>query len=251
MGASRTQRTSFPSAGVGRGWWIRFLARSGTGVRRDGAAGPFAARRGVVTKRAAAALAIGLLMGAPAAVDGRHAWDILVRLEGFGFLSRGNEDGGLAWPARVLGSDGAESRLPAFPGANAAALVLATTAHTVTVRRSTGGEVGLGRVSLPSPVLRLQYDFLPERRFNAYAGAGIGAPFFDQQNTANRVHDETVSGYALGAGVDVKISESWSVNIDAQKVFLDGGTTEPGKGVTAREEDLDPWVFGVGFGSLF
>lgn len=232
MGGSRNRRLSFPFPRVGRG-----RARRRRPV-------PAVARRG------AAALAVGLLMAA--AADAGGAKDIVVPVDGFGALSRGNGTWAFAWPADVRRRHGGESDLPAVPGGNVGAeFVLARTAHTVTVGRSTGGEVALGRVSLPSPVLGLRYHFLPERRFSAYLGAAIASPVLRQGNTADAAHDGTVSGYALGAGMDVRISESWSVTVDAKKVFLDGRATGPGEGVDAREKDSDPWVFGFDLGFLF
>ncbi len=127
--------------------------------------------------------------------------------------------------------------------------VPATTRQTLTVRRSTG-EVAPGRVLVPPPQLRFQFHVLSAWRFSPYAGAATGATVFDQGNTPDPVHDVTVSGDGLGAGMDMKISESWNVAIDARKVFLDGGTTRPGKGVAGREVDSAPWVLGVGFGFL-
>ena len=230
MGACRDRRS-----------WFLF-ARGG----RGGAAGPIAASLSVVT------LAIGLLAVAPAAVDGGKANDIPVRPGGLGVLSHGNGEGVPARPAGGDGGYGAEWDLSSLAGRTVAAdLVLAMTPHTVTVRRSTGGEVALGRVSIPLPQLRFRYQFLSAWRFSPYAGAAIGVPAFDQGSTADPVQDETVSGYALGAGMDVEISESWNVTIDARKVFLDGGTTGPGRGVAGREEDSAPWVLGIGFGFLF
>ena len=202
----------------------------------------------VSTRIGAAALAIGLLTAVPAAVDGGKANDIPLRPGGFGVLSHGNEEGVPARPAGGDGGRGAEWDPSSLVGRT---VVLETTPHTVTVRRSTGGEVALGRVSIPSPQLRFRYHVLSAWRFSPYAGAAIGAPVLHRGNTPDPVHDQTVSGYALGAGMDVKISESWNVAIDARKVFLDGGTTEPGRGVAGREEDSDPWVLGVGFGFLF
>ncbi len=235
-GASRDRRSSFLFARGGRG----------------GAAGPIAAPLSVVTRIGAAALVIGLLTVATDAVDGGRANDIPVRPGGFGVLSHGNEDGGPARPAGADGGPAAEWDLSSLVGRTVAAdLVLATTPHTVTVRRSTGGEVALGRVSIPSPQLRFRFHVLSAWRFSPYAGAAIGAPVFHQGNTADPVHDETVSGYALGAGMDVKISESWNVAIDARKVSLDGGTRGPGRGVAGGEDDSDSWVLGVGVGFVF
>ena len=166
----------------------------------------------MVARIGAAALAIGLPTAAPAAVDGGKADDIPVRPGGFGVLSHGNEEGLSARPAGGDRGPGAEWDLSSLVGRTVAAdPVLATTPHTVTVRRSTGGEVALGRVSIPSPKLRFRYHVLSAWRFSPYAGAAIGA----------------------------------------RKVFLDGGTTGPGRGVAGREEDSDPWVLGVGFGFLF
>ena len=223
MGASRDRR-----------YW--FLCACG------GGGGSIAAPLSVGTRIGAVALAVGLLTAAPAAADGSKANDAPVRPGGFAGLSHGNGERGR----------GAEGNLSILVGRTGPAdPVLATTPHTVTVRRSTGGEVALGRVSIPVPQLRFRYQFLPARRFSPYAGAAIGVPAFDQGNTRDPVHDEAVSGYALGAGMDVKISESWNVTIDARKVFLDGGATGPGRGAAGREEELAPWVLGIGFGLLF
>lgn len=236
MGASRDRRSSFLFARGGRG----------------GDAGPIAAPLSVVAGIGAVALVIGLLTAAPAAVDGGKASDIPVRPGGFGILSHGNGEGVPARPAGGDGSPGAEWDLSSLTGRTVATdLVLVMTPHTVTVRRSTGGEVALGRVSIPSPKRRFRYHVLSAWRFSPYAGAVIGAPVFDQGNTPDPVHDEPVSGNALVAGMDVKISESWNVAIDARKAFPDGGTTGPGRGVGGREEDSAPWVLGVGFGFLF
>ncbi len=233
MGASRDRR-----------YWF-LCARGGGG----GAAGPIAAPLSVVTRIGAVVLAVGLLTAAPAAADGSTANDIPVRP---GFPSHGYGERGPARPAGRDGGRGAEWDLSILVGRTGAAdPVLATTPHTVTVRRSTGGEVALGRVSIPLPQLRFRYQFLSAWRVSPYAGAAIGVPVFDHGNTQDPVHDETVSGYALGAGMDVKISESWNVTIDARKVFLDGGTTGPGRGAAGREGDSAPWVLGVGFGLLF
>ncbi|MCZ6467241.1 MAG: hypothetical protein O6829_08220 [Alphaproteobacteria bacterium] len=186
------------------------------------------------------------------AVYGGKANDIPVRPGGFGVLSHGNEEGVPARPAGADGGPGAEWDLSSLVGRTVAAdPVLAMTPHTVTVRRSTGGEVALGRVSIPSTQLRFRYHVLSQWRFSPYAGAAIGASVFDQGNTPDPAHDETVSGDAPGAGMDVKISESWNVAIDARKVFPDGATTRPGRDVAGREEDSAPWVLGVGFGFLF
>ncbi len=230
MGVTRDRKPSFLFARGGRG----------------GAAGPIAA------PLSAAALAIGLLTVATDAVYGGKANDIPVRPGGFGVLSHGNEEGVPARPAGADGGPGAEWDLSSLVGRTVAAdLVLAMTPHTVTVRRSTGGEVALGRVSIPSTQLRFRYHVLSQWRFSPYAGAAIGASVFDQGNTPDPAHDETVSGDAPGAGMDVKISESWNVAIDARKVFPDGATTRPGRDVAGREEDSAPWVLGVGFGFLF
>jgi len=224
-----------------RRYWFLFARRG-----RGGAAGPIAASLSAVV------LAIGLLAAAPAAVDGGKANDIPVRPGGLGVLSHGNGEGGPARPAGGDGGSDAEWDLSSLAGRTVAPdLVLATTPHTVTVRRSTGGEVALGRVSIPPPRLRSRYHVPSAWRFGPYAGAAIGAPVFDQGNTLDPVHDEPVSGDALGAGMDVKISESWDVPIDARKVFPDGGTTGPGGSVGGREENSAPWVLGVGLGFLF
>lgn len=215
MGASRDRRSSFLFARGGRG---------------------------------AAALAIGLLTAAPAAVDGGRASDEPVRPGGAAVLSHGNEAAVPPRPAGGDGGPGAGWKLSSLVGRTVA---LATTPHTVTVRRSTGGEVALGRVSIPSPRLGFRYHVPSAWRSGPYAGAAIGAPVLHQGNTRDSVHDETGPGDAPGARMEVKISESWNGAIDAGKVSPGGETTGPGRGVAGDEEGTDPWVLGVVLGFLF
>ena len=58
-------------------------------------------------------------------------------------------------------------------------------------------------------------------------------------------------GYAFQAGLDVKVNDKWSVNLDVKKFFIDTDITVSGGTATAPDTNLDPWVMGLGVGFSF
>ena len=136
----------------------------------------------------------------------------------------------------------------------AAELILATTRHRVTDSASTLGDVDLGKVSLLPPILTLQYHFRPDAKYRPYVGAGINYTiFYDEKapgTTVTAISYEDNFGFALQAGIDVGINESWSVNFDLKKVYLSTDVTL-NNGAILADVDLDPWIFGIGLAYRF
>lgn len=136
----------------------------------------------------------------------------------------------------------------------AAELILATTQHSVSLEGSSSGKLDLGRVQLLPPHINLQYHFMPDGKFSPYVGAGVGYVFFLKEkdgSSINSIDYKNSVSWSLQAGLDYKINDRWSLNLDVKKVFVDTELHINGGGVTAGDVDLDPWVFGLGVGYRF
>ncbi|MBL4801249.1 MAG: OmpW family protein [Emcibacter sp.] len=134
-------------------------------------------------------------------------------------------------------------------------LILATTKHHVTaVNTALGASASLGTVMLLPPTLTLQYHFDPKGDLSPYLGAGINYTFYYSENapggTISDIDYNDGFGFLLQAGLDYKIDEKWSFNVDVKRVWLNTDVKINGGAVTA-DVDINPWIFGVGFGYTF
>lgn len=134
-------------------------------------------------------------------------------------------------------------------------LILATTKHYATgLNTALGASADLGNVMLLPPTLTLQYHFNPKGDISPYVGAGVNYTFFYNENAAGGaitdIDHKDGFGLALQAGIDFKIDEKWSINLDVKKIWLNTDVSINGGGVTA-DVDIDPWVFGFGVGYTF
>ncbi|MBO6541573.1 MAG: OmpW family protein [Alphaproteobacteria bacterium] len=130
----------------------------------------------------------------------------------------------------------------------AAELILATSNHDMS---ATAG-VDLGDVWVLPPTLTLQYHFSPKETFRPYVGAGINYTIFygEDKGAVASIDYEDGFGYALQAGADFDLGNQWVFNIDVKKLWLNTDVTINGGAITA-DVDLDPWIFGAGFGYRF
>lgn len=136
----------------------------------------------------------------------------------------------------------------------AAELVLTSTNHDVTAEGTALGDVDLGDVWLLPPVLALQYHFAPKATVSPYLGAGVNLTLFYGEDapggTVTDIDYDTSFGPALQAGVDIQINDGWMLNLDLKKVWLNTDVSLNGGAITA-DVDIDPWIFGIGFGTRF
>ncbi len=130
----------------------------------------------------------------------------------------------------------------------AAELILATSNHDMS---ATAG-VDLGDVWVLPPTLTLQYHFSPKETFRPYVGAGINYTIFygEDKGAVASIDYEDGFGYALQAGADFDLGNQWVFNLDVKKLWLNTDVTINGGAITA-DVDLDPWIFGAGFGYRF
>ncbi len=101
------------------------------------------------------------------------------------------------------------------------------------------------------PTLLAQYHFAPGNSVNPYVGAGLNWTTFSKNRllngTASLEHDSF--GLALQAGVDVRLDNNWSLNLDVKKVQIRSDVLI--SGAKASRAKVDPVLLGAGFGYRF
>ena len=141
-------------------------------------------------------------------------------------------------------------------------LIAATSHHNFDGGGAAIGNLGTvaGTYLLP-PTLLLQYHLNPFGRFKPYFGAGINYTITYGENAdsslenilgTTEIEANNSLGYALQMGVDIDIGNRWHVNVDLKYIDM-SFDLELKSGTTTRTviTDVNPIVFGVGFGYRF
>ncbi len=135
-----------------------------------------------------------------------------------------------------------------------AELILATTKHDVKAVGTSVGDIDLGDVWLLPPTLLGQYHFTGSD-FVPYLGAGLNLTLFygvDEGPVADDVDYDTAVGFAFQGGFDYMLNDKWFLNVDIKKVLLSTDATvnaTSALGATVGADvDINPWIFGFGFG---
>jgi outer membrane protein len=131
-----------------------------------------------------------------------------------------------------------------------AELIAATSKHSV---HATAGNLDLGEVWALPPTLTAQYHFINDTGFNPYIGAGINYTHFynDKAGKAiNTIKYTDSVGPALQLGVDYKINDQYSLNLDLKKIWMNTDV-KINNGAIQADVDLNPWVIGAGIGYTF
>lgn len=205
---------------------------------------------------AATAAMMALPVGQAFASSVDDPW--LIRLRGIAVLpDEGGDVSGIGGDVSIENQIVPELDISYFVNENIAfELVLATTPHDTGVNNSAIGDVDLGDVWLLPPTLLAQYHFSPRGTFRPYIGAGINYTFFYEQDVGpglTSVNYDNSFGFALQAGVDIPVNDTYFVNFDVKRVFLGTDVTvDAGElGIVNADVDIDPWILGVGVGRRF
>jgi outer membrane protein len=101
------------------------------------------------------------------------------------------------------------------------------------------------------PTLLAQYHFLPGQTVQPYVGAGINYTLLSKVDLLNGAgaleHDSW--GLALQAGVDFRIDQHWSLNLDIKKLRIRSDVMIAG--ARASSVKVDPYLMGAGIGYRF
>lgn len=124
-------------------------------------------------------------------------------------------------------------------------LILATTRRDVTLNG-----VGLGKLSTLPPTVTVQYHFNPTPTIKPYLGAGLNyTRFYNVDLPGYKVDSNSVGG-ALQAGVDIAVTKNGYINLDVKKIWI-GTAVKTAAGAKVTDLDLDPVVWGIGYGFRF
>lgn len=133
-------------------------------------------------------------------------------------------------------------------------LILGVTPHDVSAVGTGAGDIDLGDVTLLPPTLTLQYHFNPDGDVRPYVGAGLNYTYFFNEDLptggiATSIDYDASFGYALQAGADFQVSDDWFLNVDVKWVDINTDVTI--NGAITADVEIDPVIFGVGFGRRF
>ncbi len=125
-------------------------------------------------------------------------------------------------------------------------LILGTARHEVTT--SAGS---LGKLNHLPPTVTVQYHFNPTSTIKPYVGAGVNYTRFYNVDLASGLNvDKNSFGGALQAGVDIAVTKNGYINLDVKKIWIDT-TVKSAAGATVTKLDIDPVVWGIGYGFRF
>ena len=142
----------------------------------------------------------------------------------------------------------------------AAELILGTAKHDVKAINTVAGDIDLGSAWLLPPTLTAQYHFYvsDKKIVKPYIGAGVNYTLFYnvKSGAVADVKYENSLGYAAQAGIDLNLTDSFFLNIDAKRLFLKTDVTVDATNLVAglvvpAEVTIDPWLFGIGVGMKF
>lgn len=111
--------------------------------------------------------------------------------------------------------------------------------------------MSIGTLKHLPPTLLAQYHFLPDRQFSPYVGAGINLTHLSSVHLLGGAADleRNSVGLALQAGVDVKLDQRWSINVDIKRVNIRSDVLAGGATISAVK--VDPTAVSVGLGYRF
>jgi len=139
----------------------------------------------------------------------------------------------------------------------AAELILATTKHDVEAVETAVGKIDLGDVWLLPPTLTIQYHFTGGN-LKPYLGAGLNYTIFygaDDGPVADDIDYDSSIGFALQGGLDFALNETWFLNVDVKKIFLQTDVTIDATSAldatVGADVDINPLVIGFGVGMKF
>ncbi len=129
--------------------------------------------------------------------------------------------------------------------------ILGTTQHDIRAQ-GPGTDVLVHKTWVLPPVVTLQYHPLPNARVSPYVGAGLNYMLFysDKNKNGFTVKVDDGVGYALQAGVNIKLKNSWLINADVKKVYFDTDAKINGGALKAKVK-LDPLVSSIGISRQF
>lgn len=179
-----------------------------------------------------------------------EAGDVLVRLRGIVVApNEGNGTGALVG-AKVNNDVVPEVDFTYMATKNIGfELIAATSLHKVGL-----GGATVGRSYVLPPTLTVQYHLMPDAKVRPYVGAGVNYTIFYSEKARGPLAGNDLSmkdsfGWAVQTGVDIDLNKKFFMNIDVK--YIDMRAKTKLNGAYIGKTDINPLVFGVGFGTRF
>jgi len=119
-----------------------------------------------------------------------------------------------------------------------------------------GEEAKVAETDQLPPTFSLQYHFMPQSKFQPYAGLGLNYTTFFNTNTVDELSSQGVDlelsssfGVAGQLGADLALNDSWLLNLDVR--YIDIATDATFDGEDVGTVDIDPWVYSINVGYRF
>jgi outer membrane protein len=128
--------------------------------------------------------------------------------------------------------------------------------HDVQAVGTVLGTVDLGKVAHFPPTLTLKYHWTDLGAWQPYVGAGVNyTHFFDDELPAGGPvtaisYDDSWGG-AVQAGLDYRLDDHWSLNIDVRKIWINTSVTLTAGATIEADVDINPTVITIGSGYRF
>ena len=109
----------------------------------------------------------------------------------------------------------------------------------------------IGTTWLLPPTLTLQWRFLPNYAVQPYVGAGVNYTLFYANHCSlpdTSLHLSQSWGAAVQGGIDFFFYQDWLFNLDVKYAWVDTDATLHGAVNGKVHVDINPWLFGFGFG---
>ena len=106
------------------------------------------------------------------------------------------------------------------------------------------------------PTFSVQYHFIPDGKFQPYAGIGFNWTTFFNTDTVSELSEQGINlelddsfGVAAQLGADWLLNDSWLLNFDLRWINIE--TDAKLAGESAGTVEIDPWVYSINVGYRF
>jgi outer membrane protein len=106
------------------------------------------------------------------------------------------------------------------------------------------------------PTFSVQYHFMPDGKFQPYAGLGFNWTTFFNTDTVSELSDVGIElklddsfGVAAQLGADWVLNDHWLLNLDLRWINIETDATLGGE--EAGTVEIDPWVYSINVGYHF
>ena len=119
--------------------------------------------------------------------------------------------------------------------------------------------VDFGETKQLPPTVSLQYHFMPESKFQPYAGLGLNWTRFYDEEVNSELASQGVTmdlvdstGIAAQLGANIVGDSNWQFNVDVRWINIESDATlSDGVDTEVINIEIDPWIYSLNVGYRF